>query len=106
MRASDWIVNNQEDDGSWTRANLRQMKRVYDSYVSAPLARLARITGNETYAGAAIRNCEFVLQEQRDLVGFFNGDFVLGQRFWLCRFLAGIHSDGKFQRKALCGTVA
>src|SRR5207249_2487076 len=48
VRAGDWIVNNQEDDGSWTRANLRQMKRVYDSYVSAPLARLARITGNET----------------------------------------------------------
>ena len=48
VRAGDWIVRHQEQDGSWTRANHRQIKRVYDSYVSAPLARLAQVTGNES----------------------------------------------------------
>jgi hypothetical protein len=66
VRAGDWIVAHQEEDGSWTRANYRQMKRVYDSYVSAPLAQLAQVTGSEVYERAAIRNCEFVLRQQRE----------------------------------------
>jgi hypothetical protein len=41
------------------------MKRVYDSYVSAALARLAQVTGEGSYARAAARNCEFVLGHQR-----------------------------------------
>ena len=74
VRAGDWIVKHQEEDGSWTRANHGQMKRVYDSYVSAPLARLARLTGNESYERAAIRNCEFVLRQQRKNGWFDNCD--------------------------------
>jgi rhamnogalacturonyl hydrolase YesR len=66
VRASDWIVSNQEKDGSWTLANFMQMKRVYDSYVTPPLARLGSLTGNDAYTGAAIRNCEFVLRHQRE----------------------------------------
>jgi Prenyltransferase and squalene oxidase repeat len=64
-RAGAWIVANQDEDGSWTRANFKGMKRVYDSYVSAPLARLAAATGEEAFASAAVRNCEFVLSRQR-----------------------------------------
>ena len=74
VRAGDWIVKHQEEDGSWTRANHGQMKRVYDSYVSAPLARLAQLTGNESYERAAIRNCEFVLRQQRENGWFDNCD--------------------------------
>jgi hypothetical protein len=66
VHASDWIVKNQEEDGSWTVANFRQMKRVYDSYVTPPLAQIASLTGNEAYTRAAIRNCEFVLRQQRE----------------------------------------
>jgi len=65
VRAADWIADVQDEDGSWTRANYRGLKRVYDSYVSAPLARAAKVTGNTAYAEAAIRNCEFVLRQQR-----------------------------------------
>jgi hypothetical protein len=66
VRAADWIVANQDDDGSWTRANYRGMKRVYDSYVAAPLAHAAQTAGNGTYAHAALRNCEFVLRQQHE----------------------------------------
>jgi hypothetical protein len=71
VRAADWITAVQEDDGSWTRANYRGLKRVYDSYVSAPLARAAAVTGNVRYTEAAIRNCEFVLRQQRE-TGWFD----------------------------------
>jgi hypothetical protein len=64
-RAGTWIVENQDEDGSWTRANFKGMKRVYDAYVSAPLARLSAATGDDSYARAATRNCEFVLGQQR-----------------------------------------
>lgn len=74
VRASDWIVKYQEDEGSWTRANYRQMKRVYDSYVSAPLARHAQVIGNEACECAAIRKGEFVLRRQRENGWFDNCD--------------------------------
>jgi hypothetical protein len=72
VRASDWIVENQEEDGSWVRANFLQMKRVYDSYVTPALAQMAAETGNDAYARAAVRHGEFVLRHQRE-----NGWFEL-----------------------------
>jgi Beta-L-arabinofuranosidase, GH127 len=65
IRAGDWIVANQDEDGSWTTANFKGMKRVYDAYVSAALAQLAVTTGDERFALAATRNCDFVLGQQR-----------------------------------------
>ena len=64
-RAADWIVEVQDDDGSWTTSNHLGLKRVYDTYVAAPLARLSLISGDGAYAEAARRNCEFALQHQR-----------------------------------------
>jgi hypothetical protein len=66
VHASDWIVENQEEDGSWVLANFLQMKRVYDTYVTPALARMASLTGNDAYSGAAVRNCEFALRHQRE----------------------------------------
>jgi len=64
-RAGEWIRDNQDDDGSWTTANFKGMKRVYDSYVAAPLARLAAVTGDDSFAESARRNGDFVLSRQR-----------------------------------------
>lgn len=66
VRASDWMAKNQDEDGSWTIANFLQMKRVYDTYVTPPLARMGALTGDETYTLAAVRNCEFALRHQRE----------------------------------------
>ena len=64
LAAARWIRDSQDEDGSWTTANFKGMKRVYDSYVAAPLARLAVATGDDSLADAARRNCEFVLTRQ------------------------------------------
>jgi rhamnogalacturonyl hydrolase YesR len=66
VRGADWIVNTQDADGSWTSTNFKQMKRVYDSYVAAPLAELYKITLNEKYRESSIKNCEFVLGHQHE----------------------------------------
>ncbi len=41
IRAGDWIVANQERDGSWAEANYLGMARTYDTYAAAGLAQLA-----------------------------------------------------------------
>ena len=64
-RAGDWMVRTQEDDGSWGLANYRGLKRVYDTYAAAALARLWVVTGEERYARAAAANCEFAIRHQR-----------------------------------------
>ena len=48
MRA-DWIVATQDSDGSWSSNNYKQMKRVYDTYVCAPLSELYIITKDKKY---------------------------------------------------------
>lgn len=64
IKGADWIVRTQDPDGSWTSTNFKQMKRVYDTYVTAPLAELYEITKNEEYKKSCIRNCDFVLLHQ------------------------------------------
>jgi uncharacterized protein YyaL (SSP411 family) len=66
VRAADWIVDNQDPDGSWTKAGYLGMKRTYDVYVAAALARLSTVTADDAYARAATANCEFALGNQHE----------------------------------------
>ena len=71
IKAADWITQNQDSDGSWTTSNFKQMKRVYDTYVTAPLSELYLITKNEKYFKSICNNCDFVLLQQNNN-GWFN----------------------------------
>jgi uncharacterized protein YyaL (SSP411 family) len=64
IKAADWIVDAQDTDGSWTTANYKQMKRVYDTYVAAPLAQLWSITKYDRYAQSSRKNCQFAISNQ------------------------------------------
>jgi hypothetical protein len=74
VRGGNWIVDVQEPDGSWATANFKGMRRVYDSYVAAPLARLWQTTGDERYRDAAARSTAFVLSQQHANGWFENAD--------------------------------
>jgi hypothetical protein len=71
-RAGDWMVSHQDPDGSWTRSNYLGMKRTYDTFAAAALARLSVVCANDAYARAALANCEFAVGHQLD-----NGWFEL-----------------------------
>ncbi len=74
MRAGEWILGSQSRDGAWRQKNFLQAARVYDTYVSAPILRLHRITGDDRYRKAAMANLEWVLAQQWANGWFSNAD--------------------------------
>ena len=70
-KACDWLVEIQEEDGSWIKMASMQQPRVYDSYVSHPLLMVYGITKNENYKQAAIKNLNWILTQQQSN-GWFN----------------------------------
>ncbi len=74
VRAGEWILASQSRDGAWRKENFLTAARVYDTYVSAPVLRLYRITGDERYKKAAMANLEWVLAQQWANGWFSNAD--------------------------------
>ena len=74
IRAGEWILGSQSRDGAWRQKNFLQAARVYDTYVSAPILRLHRITGDDRYRKAAMANLEWVLAQQWANGWFSNAD--------------------------------
>lgn len=73
-RACDWMVRVQEADGSWAGHNFLGSRRVYDTYVSAPLLYMAERTGRPAYREAALKNLAWVLTRQRPNGWFADAD--------------------------------
>lgn len=70
-KAGDWLVSIQEMDGSWQAQASMNVKRTYDSYVSAPLVQLYLATGDESYRLAAEKNCYWIIDTQQQPNGWF-----------------------------------
>jgi hypothetical protein len=74
LRAGLWIASVQDADGAWRASNFLGAARVYDTYVDAPLLRLAEITGERKLKEAALRNLEWVLAQRQENGWFMNAD--------------------------------
>ena len=70
-KAADWLCKVQEDNGSWKKHALMEEERVYDSFVSAPLIETYRLSGEEKYRDAAVRNLDWILNEKQLRNGWF-----------------------------------
>lgn len=62
--AADWLVAEQEPDGTWKRHAYNGLAHTYYTRVAAPLAVLAELVGDARYADAARRHVEWVLRQQ------------------------------------------
>ncbi|MFA5967464.1 MAG: glycosyltransferase [Patescibacteria group bacterium] len=71
QRAGDWLVINQEADGSWIKYAYNGIKHAYNSLVDWPLVELSKLTGQADYMAAAVKNLDWVLVEQQ-ANGWFN----------------------------------
>lgn len=65
LRAGRWVASVQDGDGAWRASNFLGVARVYDTYVDAPLLRLAHVSGEKVFDQAALRNLEWVLSQQQ-----------------------------------------
>ncbi len=74
QKAADWLVDTQEENGSWIKNASMKQARVYDSYVAHPLLMVYGITNNEKYKQAAIKNLDWVLTQQKSNGWFSNAD--------------------------------
>jgi hypothetical protein len=70
-RAADWLVSIQHPEGYWNRHVYLNEIRVYDTYVAAPLYKLGKITENQGYKDAALKNANWVVGSQLLKNGWF-----------------------------------
>jgi glycosyltransferase involved in cell wall biosynthesis len=63
-RSGDWLLTEQEVDGSWVRNAFNGIPHTYYARVAAPLAQLARESGDSRYAEAAHRALDWVVSRQ------------------------------------------
>lgn len=64
MRAGDWLVANQESDGSWRKHTYLNRAHTYHTRVAWPLLQLWEATGHEPYRRAATKNLDWALGNQ------------------------------------------
>jgi hypothetical protein len=65
IKAADWLLANQESDGSWQKFTT-QDARTYDARVAWPLLQLYETTKEEKYSNAAKKNIYWIIKQQRD----------------------------------------
>ncbi|HCR42002.1 TPA: hypothetical protein DIV45_01390 [Patescibacteria group bacterium] len=70
-RAGDWLLGEQEVDGAWIKHAYKQRPHVYYSYVSWALLELAHFDPDSGYRETAIKNLDWVVNQQQ-LNGWFN----------------------------------
>ena len=72
IKAGNWLTEIQHPEGYWKTYALMNLPRVYDTFVDAPLLDLYRITGDERFKKAAVKNIDWVIDEKMIENGWFN----------------------------------
>ena len=70
-KAASWLVQSQEQNGSWVKNSYNNRPHAYYSRVAAALLEAGQICENQEYIEASIRNLNWTL-DQRNLNGYFN----------------------------------
>jgi hypothetical protein len=81
-RAGQWLVSIQDDDGAW-RKHLSVLTtssvQSYNARTAWGLALAGRETGEDKFVWSAVRNCEWVLEQQRENGWFDKNAFADGE---------------------------
>ena len=75
IRAADWLVKAQRPEGAWEDTaplRSRSTRFAFNTRTSWPLLDIARVTGDQAYRSAAMRNLEWTLRQQTPN-GWFHG---------------------------------
>lgn len=75
VKAADWIISQQEEDGSWMKFAAHNIPHAYYSRVAWSLLRVHQITSHDRYIESCIKNIEWCLSRQMDNGWFGNASF-------------------------------
>jgi len=75
--AGDWLLNVQDEDGSWRTFTYHAIPHTYHSRVAWPLAKLYKVTEETKYLDGAKKNIEWVLSNQAGNGWFRNAGFTV-----------------------------
>lgn len=70
-KAGRWLTGIQHPAGYWQTHALMGKARVYDTFVDVPLLELYKLTGDENFRKAAVRNLDWVIREKMHENGWF-----------------------------------
>jgi rhamnogalacturonyl hydrolase YesR len=77
VKAADWIMSQQEKDGSWIKYAAHDVPHAYYSRVAWSLLQVHHITSRDQYAESCIKNIEWCLSRQTNNGWFGNASFNL-----------------------------
>jgi len=75
LKAANWLVRVQDEDGIWKRFTYREIPHVYHTRVAWPLLELYELIANEAYCRAVIKNIDWALSNQEENGWFKNNAF-------------------------------
>ena len=77
VKAADWIITQQEQDGSWIRHAAHNIPHTYYSRVAWSLLEAHRIASRDQYAECCVKNIDWCLRNQLSNGWFENASFNL-----------------------------
>jgi hypothetical protein len=77
VKAADWLISQQEKDGSWIKYAAHNMPHTYYSRVAWSLLKVHQIFSADRYIESCIQNIEWCLKQQEDNGWFRNASFNL-----------------------------
>ncbi len=72
VRAGDWLVSVQDDDGAWRRHIYNGLAVTYTAHAACWLAELGAAAGTDRHLAAAERHADWVLAQQDPGTGWFD----------------------------------
>lgn len=76
LRAGKWLVDVQEQDGTWQKYAVGEIPHTYYARVAWSMTRLHSITGDDQFNESCSKNIEWVLTQQQDNGWFDNASFT------------------------------
>lgn len=83
VRAGTWLVDMQEDDGSWQRCSYNGIKHTYYVKVAAALLQLYELTREERFRSSALKNIRWTIGCQEANGYFRHMQFRVGEHPYL-----------------------
>ncbi|MEO6339792.1 MAG: prenyltransferase/squalene oxidase repeat-containing protein [Caulobacteraceae bacterium] len=79
VRAAQWLLDNQEEDGCWRRVAYNERPHAYYTRVAAAMLHAGQLAGSDTLVAGAIKNLEWSLSQRGENGYYRYSEFKPGE---------------------------